>query len=105
MKALEFSLTLSRPEVGAGSVTIEVRNAGEDPHDLVVSTEGTGTEVARFEELAAEGGTAGEGRVPVGRPLQALVLAGGSRAARDARHAHGPLTRSPDRRSRLAYPR
>ena len=39
--AREFSLTLSRPLVGAGSVTIELRNSGEDPHNLVISPEGT----------------------------------------------------------------
>jgi hypothetical protein len=37
VKALEFSLTLSRPVVTAGAVTIELRNNGEDPHNLVVS--------------------------------------------------------------------
>jgi hypothetical protein len=35
--AREWSLTLSRPVVGTGSVTIELRNVGEDPHNLVVS--------------------------------------------------------------------
>jgi hypothetical protein len=35
--ATEWSLTLSRPVVGAGSVTIELQNVGEDPHNLVVS--------------------------------------------------------------------
>jgi plastocyanin len=33
----DYSLTLSRPKVNAGSVTIELRNNGEDPHNLVVS--------------------------------------------------------------------
>jgi hypothetical protein len=37
VKALEFSLTLSRPIVTAGPVTVELRNNGEDPHNLVVS--------------------------------------------------------------------
>jgi plastocyanin len=37
VKALEYSFTLSRPLVNAGSVTIELRNNGEDPHNLVVS--------------------------------------------------------------------
>jgi hypothetical protein len=37
VSAREFSFTLSRPLVGAGSVTIELRNVGEDPHNLVVS--------------------------------------------------------------------
>jgi hypothetical protein len=35
--AREWSLTLSRPVVGTGSVTIELRNVGEDPHNLLVS--------------------------------------------------------------------
>ena len=35
--AREWSLTLSRPVVGTGSVTIELRNLGEDPHNLVVN--------------------------------------------------------------------
>ena len=39
--AKEFSLTLSRPLVGAGRVRVELRNIGEDPHNLVVSPEGT----------------------------------------------------------------
>jgi hypothetical protein len=37
VSAREFSFTLSRPIVGAGSVTVELRNVGEDPHNLVVS--------------------------------------------------------------------
>ncbi len=47
--AREFSLTLSRPLVGAGEVTIELRNFGEDPHDLVV--ERSGAEVGTWGEL------------------------------------------------------
>jgi hypothetical protein len=35
--AREFSLTLSRPLVNAGTVRIELRNVGEDPHNLIVS--------------------------------------------------------------------
>jgi hypothetical protein len=49
--AREFSLTLSRPLVGAGAVTVELRNNGEDPHNLVVSPEGTHTPLATFTEL------------------------------------------------------
>ena len=49
--AREFSLTLSRPLVGAGAVTIELRNSGEDPHNLVVSPEGTHTPLASFSEI------------------------------------------------------
>jgi hypothetical protein len=46
--AKEFSLTLSRPLVGAGDVRVELRNVGEDPHNLVVSPEGTHTPLASF---------------------------------------------------------
>jgi hypothetical protein len=49
--AKEFSLTLSRPLVGKGDVRIELRNNGEDPHNLVVSPEGTHTPLASFSTL------------------------------------------------------
>jgi hypothetical protein len=49
--AREFSLTLSRPLVGKGSVRVELRNNGEDPHNLVVSPEGTHTPLASFSTL------------------------------------------------------
>jgi hypothetical protein len=49
--AREFSLTLSRPLVAAGDVRIELRNSGEDPHNLVVSPDGTHTPLAVFSEL------------------------------------------------------
>jgi hypothetical protein len=49
--AREFSLALSRPLVGAGSVRVELRNVGEDPHNLVVSPEATHTSLASFSTL------------------------------------------------------
>jgi plastocyanin len=49
--AREFSLTLSRPLVGAGDVRVELRNLGEDPHNLVVSPDGTSTPLSVFSEL------------------------------------------------------
>jgi hypothetical protein len=49
--AREFSLTLSRPLVGTGAVTVELRNNGEDPHNLIVSPEGTHTPLAAFSEI------------------------------------------------------
>jgi hypothetical protein len=49
--AREFSLTLSRPLVGKGSVRVELRNNGEDPHNLVVSPEGTHTPLSSFSTL------------------------------------------------------
>jgi hypothetical protein len=49
--AREFSLTLSRPLVGAGGVRIELRNLGEDPHNLVVSPEGSHSPLGFFSTL------------------------------------------------------
>jgi hypothetical protein len=49
--AKEFSLTLSRPLVGKGSVRVELRNVGEDPHNLVVSPEGTHTPLVSFSTI------------------------------------------------------
>jgi hypothetical protein len=51
VSAKEFSLTLSRPLVGKGGVRVELRNTGEDPHNLVVSPEGTHTPLASFSTL------------------------------------------------------
>ena len=45
-----FKLTLSRPAVAAGNVTIELRNIDNGPHDLVVEPEGGGVAVADFDE-------------------------------------------------------
>lgn len=39
VKAVEYSYTLSRPNVSAGEVTIELNNQGEDPHNLVLEQE------------------------------------------------------------------
>jgi plastocyanin len=41
VKAVEYSYTLSRPEVSSGEVIIELNNQGEDPHNLVLEHEGT----------------------------------------------------------------
>lgn len=42
VKAVEYSYTLSRPEVSSGEVIVELNNQGEDPHNLVLEHEGTG---------------------------------------------------------------
>lgn len=39
VKAVEYSYTLSRPEVNAGEVIVELNNQGEDPHNLVLQHE------------------------------------------------------------------
>ncbi len=36
VKAVEWSYTLSRPEVSSGEVIVELNNQGEDPHNLVL---------------------------------------------------------------------
>ncbi len=41
VKAVEYSYTLSRPEVSAGEVIVELNNQGEDPHNLVLEQEGS----------------------------------------------------------------
>jgi plastocyanin len=41
VKAVEYSYTLSRPEVSAGEAIVELNNQGEDPHNLVLEHEGT----------------------------------------------------------------
>jgi hypothetical protein len=53
--AREWSLTLSRPVVGAGTVTVELRNLGEDPHNLIVSPDdGIKAPLASWPELDPE---------------------------------------------------
>lgn len=42
VKAVEWSYTLSRPEVPAGEVIVELNNMGEDPHNLNLQLEGGG---------------------------------------------------------------
>ena len=54
VSARDFSLTLSRPLVAKGSVRVELRNNGEDPHNLVVSPEGTHTPLVSFSTLDPE---------------------------------------------------
>jgi plastocyanin len=42
VKAVEWSYTLSRPEVAAGKVIVELNNQGEDNHNLKLQREGSG---------------------------------------------------------------
>jgi plastocyanin len=41
VKAEEWSYTLSRPEVAAGDLIVELNNMGEDPHDLNIRPQGS----------------------------------------------------------------
>jgi uncharacterized cupredoxin-like copper-binding protein len=47
--AVEFKFTLSRPEVTAGKVIIELVNDGQDEHNLHIRPAAGGPDVAAFE--------------------------------------------------------
>lgn len=64
--AREFYLSLSRPLVGAGGVTIELRNYGEDPHDLAVSPAGSSRVLAGWPEIGPGGVEARKLTLPAG---------------------------------------
>ena len=49
VEADEWRLTLSRTTVRAGTAVVQLRNAGEDPHDLLVRRRGV-PKGARFAE-------------------------------------------------------
>jgi hypothetical protein len=51
----EWTLTLSRPSVRAGSVSIELVNFGMDTHDLVVKRTTPGAKAIRFKQLDPRG--------------------------------------------------
>lgn len=58
VKAVEWSYTLSRPQVPAGEVIVELNNMGEDPHNLNLQLEdGSGPE-----ESIAAAGPSGQGK-------------------------------------------
>jgi hypothetical protein len=73
----EYSLTLSRPVVASGSVTVELRNPGEDPHDLVISPDDDShTPLASFGETASGGMLRKTVSLPAGRYLLWCSLEG-----------------------------
>jgi plastocyanin len=59
VKAVEWSYTLSRPELSAGEVIVELNNQGEDNHNLKLVREGGGEPPLEVEEAAPEGHTSG----------------------------------------------
>ena len=64
----EYRLQLSRPALAAGSVTVELRNVGEDPHDLVVSPDdGSHSVVTAFPETPPGGLDSRGLQLPAGR--------------------------------------
>ena len=48
MSAKEFSLTLSRPSVSAGTTVVELVNAGQDEHNLHIRPAAGGPDVGAF---------------------------------------------------------
>ncbi|HEY1277112.1 MAG TPA: hypothetical protein VGF25_19550 [Thermoleophilaceae bacterium] len=73
----EYSLTLSRPVVAAGEVAVELRNPGEDPHDLVISPDdGSHAPLAGFGETASGGMLRKTVPLPAGRYLLWCSLEG-----------------------------
>jgi hypothetical protein len=86
VSAREWSLTLSRPLVGAGSVTVELRNVGEDPHNLVVSPDdGSHAPLAEWAETAPGDYLRKAVTLPAGRYLLFCSLEGHEAAGMSAR--------------------
>ncbi|HWH94897.1 MAG TPA: hypothetical protein VNT03_13640, partial [Baekduia sp.] len=52
----EFTLTLSRPAIAAGPLTLELVNRGEDPHDLHVRPAAGGADVLAIDDTDGFGG-------------------------------------------------
>ena len=63
----EFTLTLSRQSVKAGSVSLEVVNFGMDTHDLMVKGTKPGSKTLRFKQLDPRGQTERTLRLTPGR--------------------------------------
>jgi hypothetical protein len=86
VSAREWSLTLSRPVVGAGTVTIELRNVGEDPHNLVVSPDdGSHDPLASWDETQPGAVLRRSVSLPAGRYLLFCSLEGHEAAGMSAR--------------------
>jgi len=63
----EWTLTLSRPSVRAGSVSLELVNFGMDAHDLVIKGTKVGAKPVRFKQLDPRGRTERMLRLTPGR--------------------------------------
>lgn len=66
VKAVEWSYTLSRPEVTAGKVIVELNNQGEDSHNLKLQREGSGDLPLVVPEAAPDEHTTASFDLPVG---------------------------------------
>jgi hypothetical protein len=75
--AREWSLTTSRAVLAAGSQTIELRNWGEDPHNLVVSPDdGSHAPLVSWPDTPSLGLNTLDTALPPGRYLLWCSLAG-----------------------------
>ncbi len=66
VKAVEWSYTLSRPEVTAGKVIVELSNQGEDNHNLKLQREGSGDPPLVVPEAAPDEHTTASFNLPTG---------------------------------------
>ena len=66
VKAVEWSYTLSRPEVTAGTVIIELNNQGEDNHNLKLQREGGAEPPLAVPEAAPDEHTTASFNLPAG---------------------------------------
>jgi plastocyanin len=66
VKAVEWSYTMSRPEVTAGEVTIELDNEGEDPHNLRLQLEGSSDPPLEVPQTAASERSTAHFNLPAG---------------------------------------
>lgn len=66
VKAVEWSYTLSRPEVIAGTVIIELNNQGEDNHNLKLQREGSSELPLVVPEAAPDEHTTASVNLPAG---------------------------------------
>jgi uncharacterized cupredoxin-like copper-binding protein len=72
----EYTLTLSRQSVPAGSVSVELVNFGMDTHDLVVQANKKGAKPVRFKQLDPRGRAERTLRLKPGRYLMWCSIAG-----------------------------
>jgi plastocyanin len=63
---VEFYFVLSRPEVSAGEVTVELNNQGEDAHNLNLQLLGSEGPLLEVPETASEGHSLAHFELPAG---------------------------------------
>ncbi len=80
----EFTLTLSRPSVRAGQVSLELVNFGMDAHNLVIKSTKAGSKPITFKQIDPNGRTERTLRLKPGR----YSLWCSSRRPQGTGHAH-----------------